>query len=149
MTPREFPPREASRNIPTASSLPPPSPASAASLKKNHEMTAREPIQTPVSYPNISINVGTTNLNLHPSSDTTASLSPHVLSNPGTRCLIRVKWLQGLETENVDSRATNAEDLSYDTEIVFTHDATRTPTELHLRRGDDCVSIKYTSDGPR
>ncbi|KAL9124814.1 MAG: hypothetical protein Q9217_005900 [Psora testacea] len=146
MTPRELPSRDTSTNTPTASPLPPLSPSSTALPKLHHELTEGEPIRRPISYPNISINVGTTRLNLHLSSDTTVSLPPDRLSNPSSRCLVRVKWLQGAETGNVNSQAINAEGLSYDTEMEFYHGATCTPTELHLRRGEDFVSIKYTFD---
>lgn len=149
MTARELPSRDASTNTPTASSLLPLSPSSTASPKPHHELTEGEPIWRPLSYPNISINVSTTRLNLHLSSDTTASPNPDPVSNPSSRCLVRVKWLQGTETRNVNSQAINAEGLSYDTEIEFCLGATRTPTELHLRRGEDIVSIKCTFDEPR
>ena len=147
MTPRELPSRDTSINTPTASPLPPLSPSSTALPKSNHEMTEGEPIRRPISYPNISINVGTTRLNLHLSSDTTPN--PDILSHSSSRCLVRVKWPQGDETGNVNSQAINAEGLSYDTEMEFHHGATCTPTELHLRRGEDFVSIKYTFDEPR
>ena len=149
MTPREFPSRDTSANTPTASPFPPPSPSSTATPKPHHELTEGEPIRPPISYPNISINIGTTRLNLHLSSDTTPSPNPDMLSNPGSRCLVRVKWLQGTETGNINSQAINAEGLSYDTEMEFHHGVTCTPTELYLRRGDDFVSIKYTFDEPR
>ncbi len=77
------------------------------------------------------------------------SHNPDILSNPSSRCLVRVKWLQGAETGNVNSQAIHAEGLSYDTEMEFYHGATCTPTELHLRRGEDFVSIKYAFDEPR
>ncbi len=149
MTAKELPSRDTSTNTPTASPLPPPSPSSTASPKPHHELTEGEPIRRPISYPNISINVSTTRLNLHLSSDTTASPNPDIVSNPSSRCLIRVKWLQGTETGNVNSQAINAEGLSYNTEMEFYLGATCTPTELHLRRGEDFVSIKYTFDEPR
>ena len=149
MTPREPPSRDKSTNTPTASPLPPLSPSSTASPKLHHELTESEPIRRPISYPNISINVGTSRLNLHLSSDTTMSPNPDIVSKPSSRCLVRVKWLQGAGTGNVNSQATNAEGLSDDTEMEFYHGATSTPTELHLRRGEDFVSIKYTFDEPR
>lgn len=74
--------------------------------------------------------------------------NPDTLSNPSSRCLVRVKWLQGAETGNVNSQAIRAEGLSYDTEMEFYHGGTCTPTELHLRRGEDFVSIKYAFDEP-
>ena len=77
------------------------------------------------------------------------SFSPDILSNSSSRCLARVKWLQGVETGNVNSQAIDAEGLSYDTEMEFDHGATCTPTELHLRRGEDFVSIRYAFDEPR
>jgi hypothetical protein len=77
------------------------------------------------------------------------SHNPDVLSNPSSRCLIRVKWPQGAETGNVNSQAIHAEGLSNDTEMEFYHSATCAPTELHLRRGEDFVSIKYAFDEPR
>ncbi|KAG8531627.1 uncharacterized protein KY384_003258 [Bacidia gigantensis] len=147
MTPRELPSGDTSINTPTASPFPPLSPSSTASPKLNHELTKGDHIRRPIPYPNISIDVGTTRLNLHLSSNTT--LNPDILSNPSSRCLVRVKWLQGAETGDVNSQATNAEGLSYDTETEFHHGATCTPTELHLRRGEDFVSIKYTFDEPR
>lgn len=149
MNPRELPSRDTSTNIQTASPLPPLSPSSTASPKPHHELTEGEIIRHPISYPNISINVRTTRLNLNLSSDTTVSLNPDIPSNPSSRCLVRVKWLQDTETGNVNSQAINAEGLGYDTEMEFYHGATRTPTELHLRRGEDLVSIKYTFDEPR
>lgn len=149
MTARELPSRDTSTNTPTASPLPPLSPSSTASPKPHHELTEGEPIRRPISYPNISINVSTTRLNLQLSSDTTTSPNPDIVSNPRSRCLIRVKWLQGTETGNVNSQAINAEGLSYDTEMEFYLGATCTPTELYLRRGEDFVSIKYTFDEPR
>lgn len=149
MTPRELPLRDTSTNTPTASPLLPLSPSSTATPKPHHELTEGEPIRRPISYPNISINIGTTRLNLHFSSDTTPSPNPDMLSNPSSRCLVRVKWLQGTETGNVNSQVIDAEGLSSDTEIEFHHGAACTPTELHLRRGEDSVSIKYTFDEPR
>ena len=148
MTPRELPSRDTSTNIPIGS-LPPLSPSSTASLTLHHELTEGEPIRRPISYPNISINVGTSRLNLHLSSDTTVSHDPETLSNPNSRCSVRIKWLPGAETGNIDPQAINAEGLSYDTEMEFYHSATSTPTELHLRRGEDFVSIKYAFDEPR
>ncbi|MCJ1252132.1 hypothetical protein MMC30_009370 [Trapelia coarctata] len=149
MTPRELPLQDTSTNTPTASPFLPLSPSSTATPKPHHELTEGEPIRRPISYPNIFINIGTTRLNLHFSSDTTPSPNPDMLSNPSSRCLVRVKWLQGTETGNVNSQAIDAEGLSFDTEMEFHHGATCTPTELHLRRGEDFVSIKYTFDEPR
>ena len=106
-------------------------------------------------YPNISINVGTARLNLNLSSETIISPNPEIPSNPSSRCKVRVQWLQGAETGTLTNStainaAINAEGLSYDTtEMQFCHGATRTPTEFHLRRGEDFVSIKYTFDEPR
>ncbi|KAL9099016.1 MAG: hypothetical protein Q9163_005423 [Psora crenata] len=148
MTPREVPLRDTSTNTPPAS-LPPLSSSSTASPTLHHEFTEGEPIRRPMSYPNISINVGTSRLNLHLSSDTIVSRSPDILSNPSSRCLVQVKWLQGAETGNIESQAINVESLSYDTETKFYHGATSIPTELHLRQGEDFVSIKYTFDEPR
>ena len=74
------------------------------------------------------------------------SYNPDILSNPSSRCLIRVKWLQGAETGSVNSQAIHAEGLNNDTEMEFYHSATCTPTEVRLRRGEDFVSIKYTFD---
>ena len=147
--PRELPSRDASTNTHTASPLPAFSPSSTASPKPHHELNEGEPIRHPIPYPNISINLSTTRLNLNLSSDTTVSLNPNIPSNPSSRCSVRVKWLQGTDTGNVSSQAINAEGLSYDTEMEFYHGATRTPTELHLRHGEDFVSIKYTFDKPR
>ena len=148
MTLRELPSQDTSTNTPTAS-LPPLSPSSTASPKIHHELIEGEPIRRPISYPNMSINVGTTGLNLHFSSDTTMSHNPDILSNPSSHCLIRVKWLQGAETGSVNSQAIHAEGLSNDTEMEFYHGVTCTPIELHLRRGEDFVSIKYAFDGPK
>ena len=77
------------------------------------------------------------------------SHNPDILSNPSSHCLIRVKWLQGAETGSVNSQAIHAEGLSNDTEMEFYHGVTCTPIELHLRRGEDFVSIKYAFDGPK
>lgn len=149
MNPREVTSRDASTNTHTASSVSPLSPSCTASSKSHHELTEGEPIQHPISYPNISINVGITRLNLNLSSDPTVSLNPDVPSSPSSRCLIPVKWLQGTETGNVNSQAIDAEGLSYNIGMEFYHGATRTPTEIHLRRGEDFVSIKFTFDEPR
>lgn len=135
--------RDTSSDIRIASPLPPLSPSSTASSKLHQESIEGEPIRRPISYPNISIDIGTTRLSLHLSSDTTASL------NPGSHCLVQVKWLQGAETGIVNTQTINAERLSYDTEMEFYHGATSIPTELHLRRGEDFVSIKYAFDEPR
>ncbi|KAL9609458.1 MAG: hypothetical protein Q9167_005787 [Letrouitia subvulpina] len=148
MTPREVPSRDTSTNTPTVS-LPPLNPSSTTPPNLHHKLTKGEPFRRPVSYPNISINIGTTGLNLHLSSDTTMSFNPDVLSNPSSRCLVRVKWLQGAESGNVNLQAINAEDLNYDTEMEVYHGATSTPTELHLRRGENFVSIKYAFDEPK
>ena len=149
ITPREIPPRDKSTKTPTASPLLTLSPSFTATPKLHHELTEGEPIRHTVSYPNISINIGTARLNLHLSSDTALSPNPDILSNPSCRCSMRVKWLQGTETRDIDSQATNAEGLSYDTEWEFHHGTTCAPTEIHLRRGEDFVSIKYTFDEPR
>ncbi|KAL8924983.1 MAG: hypothetical protein Q9172_002412 [Xanthocarpia lactea] len=148
MTPREPPSREYSTSTPTAT-LQPVSPFSTASPTLDHELTEEEPIRRPISYPNISINIGTSRLNLHFSSDTTVSRDSDRRSSPSSRCLVRVKWLQGAETGNVDSQPINEEGLSYDTEMEFYHGVTSTPTELHLRRGEDFLSIKYAFDEPK
>ena len=146
---RELPSRDTNTTTHTASPLPLLSPSSTASPKLHHELTGGEPSQHPILYPNISINVGTTRLNLNLSSEITASLDPNLPSDPSHRYSVRVKWLQGTETGNVNSQATNAEGSSYDTEMEFYHGATGTPTELHLRQGEDFVSIKYTFDEPK
>ena len=75
--------------------------------------------------------------------------NPDTLSNPSSRCLVRVKWSQSAETGNVNTQAIHPEGLSYDTEMEFYHGVTCTPTKLHLRRGEEFVSIKYEFDEPR
>lgn len=149
MNPRKLLSRDTSINTYRASPLPPLSPSSTASLRPHHELTEDEPIRHPILYPNISINVATTCLNLHLSSDTTMSPNPDIPLNPSSRCLVRVKWLEGTKSRNVNSQAINAEGLSYDTEMEFYYGAIPTPIGLHLRRGEDFVSIKYTFGGPR
>lgn len=150
--PSELPSQDTSTKTHTASPLPPLSPSPAASPNPHHELTDEgQSIHQPILYPNISINVGTARLNLDLSSETIISPSPEIPSDPSSRCKVRVQWLQGAETGTLtNSTAINAEDLSYDTtEMEFCHGAARTPTEFHLRRGEDFVSIKYTFDEPR
>ncbi|KAL2039804.1 hypothetical protein N7G274_007204 [Stereocaulon virgatum] len=148
VTLRELPSQDTPINNPTVS-LPPRSPSSTASPKMHHELIEGEPIRRPISYPNISITVDTTGLNLHLSSDTTMSHNPDILSHPSSRCLIRVKWPQDAKTSSVNSQAIHAEGPSNDIEMEFRHGATCTPTEFHLRRGEDFVSIKYALDEPK
>lgn len=149
ITPKESPSQAASENAHRPPPLPTLSPSSTASPKADDELTEGEPIRRRILHPNISIKTGTSRLSLHLSSDTTTSLDPNIVSETSSRCSVRVKWLQSAEAENIDSRATNAEGLNYDTEVNFRHDATSPPTELTLRRGEDFVSIQYTFDGVR
>ena len=103
----------------------------------------------PIPYPNISINIGTTRLHLHLSCDTKPSPTSDMFANSSSRYWVQVKWLQGTSTENINAEAVNMEDLTYDTEMKFEHGAACTPIALHLRRGEDVVSIKYTFERPR
>ena len=75
-------------------------------------------------------------------------MSSIIDSSSSLRCLGK-GFTSLLDSGNVSSQAINAEGLRYDTEMEFYHGATRTPTELHLRQGEDFVSIKYTFDEPR
>ena len=127
----------------------PPNPSPIATPKPSCDLTQGKPTWQPIAYPNISINIGTTRLHLHLSCDTSPSPTPDMFANPSSRCWVRVKWLQGTETENINAEAVNVENLTNDTEMKFEHGAACTPTELHLRRGEDVVSIKYTFERPR
>ncbi|KAL9116797.1 MAG: hypothetical protein Q9187_006674 [Circinaria calcarea] len=146
-----------SRDIPTPDTfIEPPTishtplnPSPIATPKPYCDLTQGEPTWQPILYPNISINIGTTRLHLHLSCDTSPSPTPDLFTNPSSRCWVRVKWLQGTETEKINAEAVNVEDLTCDTEMKFEHGAACTPTELHLRRGEDVVSIKYTLERPR
>ena len=146
ITPRDLPPPDTPTDPLTTSPHTPLNPASTAIPKPYHDLTQGEPACSQISYPHLSINIGITRLNLHLSCDITPFSSPDMLSNP---CLIRVKWLQETDMENINSQAVNVEDLTYDTEMKFHHGAACAPTEVHLRRGEDVVSVKYTFDGLR
>ena len=146
ITPRAFPPPETFTDPTTTSSHTPLHLSSTATPKSYNNLTQEEPAWGQTLSPHISINIGTTRLNLQLSCDITPFPNPDMPSNP---CWVRVKWLQNTDMENVDSQTTNAEDLIYDTEMKLHHGAACAPTELHLRRGEDVVSVKYAFDGLR
>ena len=146
ITPRGLPPPDTPTDPPTTSPHTPLNPSFTATPKPYHDLTQGKPAWSQISYPQLSINIGTTRLHLQLSCDITPRPNPDMLSNP---CWVRVKWLQDTDVENISSQAVNVEDLTYDTEMKFHHGAACAPTELHLRRGEDVVSLKYTFDGPR
>lgn len=146
--PRDLPPPETSIGPPTTCSHTPLSSSSTATLKRHEELTQGEPIWRQLSYPNISVNIGTNRLHLHLSCDA-FSPNPDMLSNPNRCCWVRVKWLRDTETEKINSHTVNVEDLASGNELKSHHGAACTPTELHLRWGEDIVSIKYRFDEPR
>lgn len=146
ITPRDLPPPDTLTDPPTTSPHTPLNPSFTATPKPYRDLTQGEPAWSQISYPQISINIGTTCLHLHLSCDITPFPNPDILSNP---CWVRVKWLQDTDMENINSQAVNVEDIAYDTEMRFHHGAACAPTELHLRRGEDVVSVKYTFDGSR
>jgi len=148
-TPRDIPPPVTFTKPTTTSPHTPLNPSPIATPKPYCELTKGEPTWHQIPYPNMSINIGTTRLHLHLSCDISPSPTPDMFTNPNSRCWVRVKWLQGNETDNINTEAVNVEDLTYDTEMKFEHGAASTPTELHLKRGDDVVSIKYTFKRPR
>ena len=148
-SPRDLPPPAISADPLTESPHTPLNHSSPTTPKPFQDLIPGEPIWHQLSYPHISINIGTTRLHLHLSCDVTRSPDPNMLSNPNGDCWVRVKWLQDPDMENVNSQAVNVEDLAYDTEMRLHHGAACTPTELYLRRGEDVVSIKYAFDEPR
>ena len=143
ITPRDLPPPDTFTDPNTTSPHTPLNPSSTATPKPYHALTQGEPAWRQTSSPHISINIGTARLHLQLSCDITPSPNPDMLSTP---CWVRVKWLQNTDMEHIDSQAVNVEDLTYDTEMKFHPSAARTPRELHLRRGEDVVSIQYTSN---
>ena len=160
--PRDLPPLDTSTDPPgqepiTLRDLPPPetshpsttSPHTPLNPSPYHDLTQGEPAWRQLSHPQISINIGIARLHLHLSCDINSFPNPDMPSNPSSHCWVRVKWLQDNDSENINSQAVNVEDLPYDSEWELHHGATHTPTEFHLRRGEDVVSIKYTFDGPR
>ena len=149
MTPRELSPPSKSTNTPTVSPPPPLTLSSTALPRPHHGLTESEPIRSLILYPNISVNISTSRLDLHFSSDTTAPPSPDTLSNPSSRYSVRVKWLQGVEIRNVGSEATDAGGLGFDTEMEFHHTVTCKSAEVYLKRGDDFVSINSALEEPR
>ena len=149
ITPRDLQPPDISTEPLTTSPQTTLNPSSAATPNSYHDLTQGEPPWRQISYPHISINIGTNRIHLHLSCDTSAFPNLDMLSNPSSHCCVRVKWLQDTDVENINSQAVNVEDPTYDTEMKFQHSAACTPTELHLRRGKDVVSIKHTFDGPR
>ena len=137
-TPRDLPPPD----TPNAAFIYAPLDNSSATTPRTYHGSAQgEFLRHQILYPNISINIGTSRLQLHLSCDTSSS---DMISNPSSRCSVRVKWLQDTEMEDVNTQEVDVEDLTYDTEMRLHHRANSAPTELCLKRGEDVVSIKYT-----
>ena len=148
ISPRDLPPRDTSIDFPTSSSQKTSNPSSTATQRPQDDLNQGEPAWHQTPYPGISINIGTRRLHLHLSYDATPAQYADSSSIPSSHCWVRVKWLQDNDTEAINSQAVNVEDLVYDAEMKLSHGATATPTELHLRREDDVVSVKYTFNEP-
>lgn len=149
ISPRDFPPSDTSIGPSMTRPHIPLSLSSTATLNRHEKLTQGESIWRQISHPSISINVSTNRLSLHLSCNTNRSLKPDIRSNPSDSCWVRVQWLQDTDFENNNSQTVNVHDLAYDNEMRVHHGGAFTPTELHLRLGEDVVSIKYTFDRPR
>ncbi len=121
-------------------------PSFTATSKSYRDLTQDELVWSQISYSQIFINIDIIRLHLHLSCNIISFLNSDILSN---LCWVRVKWLQDIDMKNINSQAVNVKDLAYDTEMKFHHDAACASTELHLRREEDVVSIKYTFDESR
>ena len=126
---------------PTISPHIPLNPSPIVKLRPYCDLNQGEPAWQPILYPEISINIGTTRLRLHLSCDNSFSSNPDLFTTPSSRCRVQVKWPQSTDTQKITSGAVDVEDLSYDTEMEFEHGAACAPTDLHLRQGEDSVSI--------
>ena len=140
----DSPPLDASIDFLTPSSQTTSKASSTATQRPYDDLIRDEPDRRQVPYPNISINIGTRRLHLHVSYEFAPAPYPDTVPIPNSHCWVRVKWLQDNDIEAIDSHAVNSEDLAYDAEMKLGNGTTAAPTELHMRRGEDVVSVKYS-----